>query len=139
MIVLDTNVISELMKPAPSTVVRAWVSSQSSMSLFTTAVNVAEILYGIERLPQGRRKRQLRELVGDVFSAFDDKVPAFDHEAARAYASLVDRRSRLGRPVEGFDAQIAAICAVHGATLATRNLKDFVDTGIPAVDPWSTT
>lgn len=139
MIVLDTNVISELMKPAPSTVVRAWVSSQSSTSLFTTAVNVAEILYGIERLPQGRRKRQLRELVGDVFSAFDDKVLAFDHEAARAYASLVDRRSRLGRPVDGFDAQIAAICAVHGATLATRNLKDFVDTGIPAVDPWSTT
>ena len=139
MIVLDTNVISELMKPAPSTVVRAWVSSQSSMSLFTTAVNVAEIRYGIERLPQGRRKRQLRELVGDVFSAFDDKVLAFDHEAARAYASLVDRRSRLGRPVEGFDAQIAAICAVHGATLATRNLKDFVDTGISAVDPWSTT
>jgi predicted nucleic acid-binding protein len=139
MIVLDTNVISELMKPAPSTVVRAWVSSQSSTSLFTTAVNVAEILYGIERLPQGRRKRQLRELVGDVFSAFDDKVLAFDHEAARAYASLVDRRSRLGRPVEGFDAQIAAICAVHGATLATRNLKDFVDTGISAVDPWSTT
>ena len=139
MIVLDTNVIAELMKPAPSTVVRAWVSSQSSMSLFTTAVNVAEILYGIERLPQGRRKRQLRELVGDVFSAFDDKVLAFDHEAARAYASLVDRRSRLGRPVEGFDAQIAAICAVHGATLATRNLKDFVDTGISAVDPWSTT
>lgn len=139
MIVLDTNVISELMKPAPSTVVRAWVSSQSSTSLFTTAVNVAEILYGIERLPQGRRKRQLRELVGDVFSAFDDKVLAFDHEAARAYASLVDRRSRLGRPVDGFDAQIAAICAVHGATLATRNLKDFVDTGISAVDPWSTT
>lgn len=139
MIVLDTNVISELMKPAPSTVVRAWVSSQSSTSLFTTAVNVTEILYGIERLPQGRRKRQLRELVGDVFSAFDDKVLAFDHEAARAYASLVDRRSRLGRPVEGFDAQIAAICAVHGATLATRNLKDFVDTGISAVDPWSTT
>ena len=139
MIVLDTNVISELMKPAPSTVVRAWVSSQSSTFLFTTAVNVAEILYGIERLPQGRRKRQLRELVGDVFSAFDDKVLAFDHEAARAYASLVDRRSRLGRPVEGFDAQIAAICAVHGATLATRNLKDFVDTGISAVDPWSTT
>jgi predicted nucleic acid-binding protein len=139
MIVLDTNVISELMKPAPSTVVRAWVSSQSSMSLFTTAVNVAEILYGIERLPQGRRKRQLRELVGDVFSAFDDKVLAFDHEAARAYASLVDRRSRLGRPVDGFDAQIAAICAVQGATLATRNLKDFVDTGISAVDPWSTT
>ena len=139
MIVLDTNVIAELMKPAPSTVVRAWVSSQSSMSLFTTAVNVAEILYGIERLPQGRRKRQLRELVGDVFSAFDDKVLAFDHETARAHASLVDRRSRLGRPVEGFDAQIAAICAVHGATLATRNLKDFVDTGISAVDPWSTT
>ena len=102
-------------------------------------MNVAEILYGIERLPQGRRKRQLRELVGDVFSAFDDKVLPFDHEAARAYASLVDRRSRLGRPVEGFDAQIAAICAVHGATLATRNLKDFVDTGISAVDPWSTT
>ena len=102
-------------------------------------MNVAEILYGIERLPLGRRKRQLRELVGDVFSAFDDKALAFDHEAARAYASLVDRRSRLGRPVEGFDAQVAAICAVHGATLATRNLKDFVDTGISAVDPWSTT
>ena len=67
-------------------------------------MNVAEILYGIERLPQDRRKRQLRELVGDVFSTFDDKVLAFDHEAARAYASLVGRRSRLGRPVGGFDA-----------------------------------
>lgn len=139
MIVVDTNVVSELMKPSPSSVVREWLLGQRPTELFTTSITVAEILYGIERLPEGQRKDMLRTAAADVFTAFEDHVLPFDHDAAAAYAPLVHRRDQRGLPIDGFDAQIAAICGTHHATLATRNVKDFEHTGITLVDPWKAT
>lgn len=136
MIVVDTNVTSELMRPSPSTAVTRWVQARGSTELYTTAITLAEVLHGIERLPDGRRKNLLKATAQDVFSAFADHLLAFDATAAMEYARLVSLRERAGAPIDGFDAQIAAICRVHGATLATRNVKDFQDTGIDVVDPW---
>ena len=136
MILLDTNVVSELIKSTPSAAVRAWVLEQGPHQLFTSSITHAEILYGIERLPRGRRKEQLQAAVADLFSTFQDHVIAFDAEAATQYAAVVSGRGRLGLPIDGFDAQIAAICRVHGASLATRNVKDFQSTGIDLINPW---
>ena len=139
MIVVDTNVVSELMRPAPSALVREWVRSHRPTELFTTSITVAEIRYGIERLPEGARKGALLDAATDIFTAFADQVLAFDREAAVAYAPLVHLRDQSRRPIDGFDAQIAAICVTHRATLATRNVRDFEHTGITVVDPWEST
>jgi toxin FitB len=136
MIVVDTNVVSELMRPSPSERVREWLRGQPARELYTSAVTVAEVLYGIERLPAGRRREQLRSAVTEVFGAFADQVLSFDPPAAGEYALVVSHRERLGAPIEGFDAQIAAICRVRGAALATRNVSDFRDTGIEIINPW---
>jgi toxin FitB len=136
MIVVDTNVASELMRPAPSERVRDWVRGQPAEDLYTSAITVAEIRYGIERLPEGTRKVELRAAVVEVFGAFADRVVAFDAAAAEQYSLIVSRRERLGIPIEGFDAQIAAICRMHRATLATRNVSDFRETGIAIINPW---
>jgi predicted nucleic acid-binding protein len=135
-IVVHTNVTSELMKPVPSTTVTAWVRARSATELYTTSITLAEVLDGIARLPDGRRKDLLKTTAQGVFSAFADQLLAFDATAAVEYAELVSSRERTGPPIEGFDAQIAAICRAHGATLATRNVKDFQDTGIAVIDPW---
>jgi len=136
MIVVDTNVASELMRPAPSELVRDWVISQAVGELYTTAITVAEIRYGLERLADGRRKDRLKAAADDVFTAFSDYVLPFDADAAGHYALVVTRRDDAGLPIEGFDAQIAAICRARGAVLATRNVKDFLETGIDVIDPW---
>lgn len=137
MIVLDTNVVSELMRPEPAPAVRAWVLAQGRLDLYTTTVTVAEILYGVERLPDGKRKELLRSTAGEVFGAFQERLLPFDRRAAVHYAAVVDERDRFGRPINGFDAQIAAICRSNVATLATRNAKDFEGTGVPVLDPWA--
>lgn len=139
MIVVDTNVVSEIMKPWPSPVVRDWLLGQRQVQLFTTSITVAEILYGIERLPEGQRKDSLRTAATDVFTSFNDHVLPFDHDAAAAYAALVHLRDQRGLPIAGFDAQIAAICMTHHATLSTRNVQDFEHTGITVLDPWKAT
>jgi hypothetical protein len=139
MIVVDTNVVSEIMKPWPSPVVRDWLLGQRQVQLFTTSITVAEILHGIERLPEGQRKDALRTAATDVFTSFDDHVLPFDHDAAAAYAALVHRRDQRGLPIDGFDAQIAAICITHDATLSTRNVQDFEHTGITVLNPWEAT
>lgn len=136
MIVVDTNVISELMKPSPSDSVRDWILGQHQTELFTTSITVAEILYGIERLDSGQRKDMLRTAATEVFAAFENHVLPFGREDAVAYAVLVHRRDLLGLPINGFDAQIASICAARHATLATRNGNDFEHSGITIVDPW---
>ena len=135
MIVVDTNVVSELMRPSPSERVREWLRGQPARELYTSAVTVAEVLYGIERLPAGRRREELRSAVTEVFGAFGDQVLSFDPPAAGEYALVVSHRERLGTPIEGFDAQIAAICRARGAALATRNVSDFLDTGIEIINP----
>jgi predicted nucleic acid-binding protein len=135
-IVADTNVVSELMKAEPSAAVRAWVLRHHRHELRITAITVAEILYGIERLPKGKRKNSLREAAVEIFSRFAEDVLPFDAAAATVYPEIVDHRERQGAPISGYDAQIAAICRVRGASLATRNEKDFADVGLDLLNPW---
>ncbi|MGI8697284.1 MAG: type II toxin-antitoxin system VapC family toxin [Mycobacteriales bacterium] len=136
MIVVDTNVTSELMRPSPSPAVAAWVRAHSPAELYATSITLAEIGYGIERLPNGRRKALLRTAAADVFTVFAKHLLAFDATAAAQYAGIVTHRERAGAPIDGFDAQIAAICRAHGAAVATRNGTDFRETGIAVIDPW---
>jgi predicted nucleic acid-binding protein len=136
MIVLDTNVTSELMRPSPEPGVVAWVRARSGNELYTTSITVAEIGYGVERLPDGARKALLKSTAERVFAAFAEHVLGFDAPAAALYGAIVSVRERLGAPIDGFHAQIAAICRLHAATLATRNVRDFEHTGIDVVDPW---
>jgi toxin FitB len=105
--------------------------------LGTTAITLAEIRHGIERLPDGRRKDGLLSAATDLFAAFGDLVQPFDALAAAWFGPVMVRRAQLGLPIDGFDAQIAAICLAHGAALATRKIKDFVETGVDVIDPWS--
>lgn len=137
MIVLDTNVISELMRAEPAPVVVEWVDRQPTADVFLTAVTLAELLYGVARLPDGQRRTTLAEqLEAMVAEDFDHRVAAFDEWAAVHYADIVVLRERAGRPISAADAQIAAICRSHGAVLATRNSPDFTGTGITVVNPW---
>lgn len=137
MILLDTNVVSELMRPAPSARVVAWVSRQPGGSLYTTSVTQAEILYGVRLLPAGRRRRALETAVQALFREdFASRVLAFDGGAAPSYAQIAADRRRSGRPISQLDAQIAAIARAAGATLATRNTGDFEGCGVSLVNPW---
>jgi hypothetical protein len=136
MIVADTNVVSELMRPSPSPALRTWVNRQAAGDLYTTAITLAEIRYGLERLPGGRRKDHLQAAADEVFAAFSEFVLPFDAGAAVQYARIARHRDEAGLPISGFDAQIAAICRARGAALAARNIKDFVETGVEVIDPW---
>ena len=135
MIILDTNVVLELMRRSPNPAVAGW-SLSHARGLFTTSVTLAEIRHGIERLPDGQRKAELRAKAADIFFALADKVLPFDARAALRYAALMADRDQAGLPMAGFDAQIAAICRACNATLATRNLKDFRHTGVELINPW---
>ena len=136
MIVLDTNVVSELMKPSPAAAVAGWIRARTGSELYTTSITLAEILYGIARLPDGRRKELLGSAASEVFAAFQDQVLPFDSRAATQYAEVLRARGQLGLPIDGFDAQIASICRAHDAVLATRSLKDFRHTDVNLIDPW---
>jgi toxin FitB len=137
-IVLDTNVVSELMRPGPSTEVVQWVGAQPSVQLFTTAITVAEVFYGIELLPKSRRREGLLATAETMFlEDFAGRILAFDNDAARTFASIAARRWAMGRPISHADAQIAAIVQIHNATFATRNVGDFESCGIPVFDPWN--
>ncbi len=137
MIVVDTNVLSELMRASPDRSVLRWLRRQRGERLATTAVTVAEIRYGIARLPAGRRRDELTETADGVFADFADQILPFDAAAAAEYPIVVTLRERSGTPIDGFDAQIAAVCRARNAAIATRNVKDFRDTGIEIHDPWT--
>ena len=139
MIVLDTNVLSELMRTHPAQAVIAWMDRHDPATLFLTAVTVAEILYGIARLPDGTRKSGLRELGAVVLEEdFAGRILSFDETAAACYADVVCERQRSGRLISMADAQIAAICrTLEGATLATRNSLDFEGIGLDLANPWT--
>lgn len=137
MIVLDTNVVSEIMSPKGNPEVTRWVNRQIRAELFTTAISEAETFYGIALLPDGRRKAAMKIAADQIFSRdFADHVLAFDGAAARHFAELGAGRRQMGKPISGFDAQIAAVARSHGAILATRNTKDFVDCGLRLINPW---
>jgi len=136
-IVLDTNVISELMKANPNPVVQVWVAAQPRETLFTTSVTKAEILFGIAALPEGRRRTGLAEAAEALFSEdLEGRVLPFDEAAAVYYAEIVAARRRAGSPMEAFDAQIAATAIVAGAAVATRDIDGFLDCGLMLIDPW---
>jgi predicted nucleic acid-binding protein len=136
-ILLDTNVLSELIRPEPDAGVTEWLDSLDAATVATTAITAAELLYGVARLPAGRRKERLGEAIrGLIEEDFNGRVEPFDATAAVHYADLLSDRERAGRPISAADAQIAAICRKLRATLATRNTSDFEDTGIDLLDPW---
>jgi predicted nucleic acid-binding protein len=137
MIVLDTNVISEAMLPLPSGKVRQWMSTQPAYQLFTTTVSLAEILYGIEILPLGKRRAGLLTTAETMFiTLFAQRILGFDALAARAFPGIAASRRLQGRPISVFDAQIVAIAKANDATLATRNTADFANCGVRLVNPW---
>jgi len=137
-IILDTNVISELMRPMSSGRVVSWVEKQPAAELFTTAITEAEIFYGIELLTEGKRRAGLLAAAEAMFDEdFAGRVIGFDSNASRAFAAIAARRRALGKPISHPDAQIAAIAQFHGAALATRDAAGFEDCGIQLVDPWS--
>lgn len=137
MIVLDTNVISEMMRPSPAPQVAEWFARNARSSLFTTALSQAEVLYGIELLPDGRRRNELMAAARPVFDEdFAGRVLPFDADSAVAFAGVAATRRRSGRPISQIDAQIAAIVRSRGASLATRNVGDFTKCGIALINPW---
>lgn len=137
MIILDTNVISELIRSAPDPRVLDWLAAQPRTALYTTSINRAELLYGASILPAGRRRDGIRAAVTAIFdNEFAERVLPFDDRAADHYARIVSLRRRLGRPIEGFDALIAAITAATGYRIATRDIGGFSDCGIDVINPW---
>jgi predicted nucleic acid-binding protein len=137
MILLDTNVLSELMKANPADQVLAWVDAQPATELFISTITVAEILYGISRMPDGKRREQLSKAAEQMFKGeFAGRLLSFDYEAAGFYAALVSYRESIGRPISTEDAQIAAICIAHDAMLATRNVRDFEECTLDVINPW---
>jgi predicted nucleic acid-binding protein len=138
MILLDTNVLSELMRPAPSAAVESWMSDQPVAGIFISAITEAELRYGLALLPDGQRQRRLITQVEAMLAEdFAGRILPFDSPAASAYARIAAARRLSGRPISQADAQIAAIAASRGASLATRNVADFIDCGIDVVDPWN--
>ena len=137
MVILDTNVLSEVLKPVPDAGVLGWLARQDRAEVFTTAITQAEILYGLELLPAGKRQLQLRAAVGQMFTTeFQDRILPFGMEAAAIFPLVVADRTRAGRPISQFDGLIAAICRAHGLALATRNVRDFEGCGLEIVNPW---
>lgn len=137
MIIVDTNVVSEAMRPVPAAQVLGWLAAQPVSEVRTTVITEAEILSGIARMPEGRRRRQFQERAELMFRTyFEEGILPFDSQSARHFATILEGRLKQGRPMEPLDAQIAAIVRLHNATLATRNTRDFEGCGIRVVNPW---
>jgi predicted nucleic acid-binding protein len=137
MILIDTNVISEIMKLAPSEVVVKWLNDQRSSTLYVSAVTIGEIEYGLRILPEGRRRMQLKERFERFVSlAFAQRVLTYDERAARIYGEIMGLRKEIGRPMSILDGQIAAVARANGFMVATRNTSDFQDCGIELIDPF---
>jgi len=137
MVILDTNVISELMKATPAPAILAWMSHQPPDDLFTSAISMAEIFFGIELLPKGKRRDGLLRAAEVTFARdFAGRILAFDEQAARMFGSIVAARRIQGRPIGIADGQIAAIARCRQASLATRDTGDFEGCGVRLVNPW---
>ena len=137
MIILDTNVISEIFRPLPEPRVVDWLTSLED-DVAITSVTLAELLAGVRRLPDGRRRDELTRRIDAAIAPYRGAraVLPFDDVAADRYADVLVARGSAGAPISTADAQVAAICLTHGATCATRNLKDFQHTGVKLVNPW---
>jgi len=137
-IVLDTNVLSEALRPKPASGVIDWLDSEPAQALFTTAITEAELLYGVALLTAGGRKRLLQSAIAQILAErFVGRILPFDRAAARAFADIAVMRRRAGLPITEADARIAAIARSRGARLATRDTGGFVGCGLELIDPWA--
>ncbi len=136
MIVLDTSVVSEAMKPEPHPVVQAWLDKQVAETLYLSSVTIAELLFGIGILPAGRRKNALAQILDGLLKLFKDRVLAFDADAARYYADLAVTARAVGKGFPTPDGYIAAIATARGFTVATRDVAPFQTIGINVINPW---
>ena len=137
MILLDTNVISEAMKPAPDDTVRAWLDEQAAETLYLSSVTIAELLFGIGALPAGKRKDRLTEALGGVMELFANRVLPFDIAAARHYADLAVKARAAAKGFPTPDGYIAAIAASRGFAVATRDTSAFDAAGVAVINPWN--
>jgi predicted nucleic acid-binding protein len=138
MFLLDTNILSALMQLCRVPEVAAWMARQNEDLLFTTAISHAEIFSGLAVLPSGRRKRELEATAREMFDEFEERVLAFDTEAATAYAELFAIRRQAGRPIAMPDLMIASIARAHGASVVTRDTGGFENCGLTLINPWET-
>jgi predicted nucleic acid-binding protein len=137
-IVLDTNVLSEALRPVPEPLVLDWLSNQPRASLFITTVTRAEILYGFRILTDGKRRRGLWDAAMKILDEdFADQILSFDSEAADVFADIAASKPAAGKPISQFDAMIVAMARSRGASIATRNAKDFNDCGVDVINPWT--
>jgi len=137
MVILDTNVLSETLRPRPAEAVRAWLALQPTSEVFTTAVTEAEMRYGVAIMPAGRRREGLQSALDSIFGELlEERVLPFDADAAKAYAAIASLRRRAGNPINQLDGQIAAIARARAAVVATRNVDDFSGCGVVLVNPW---
>ncbi len=137
MILLDTNVVSEVMLPRPESRVTAWLDAQPLATLYLSAITVAELRSGVARLPAGRRRNELSDkLEKGTLPAFAGRVRPFDLDCTRAYAALVARVWASGTPITPADAYIAAVALTNGFRLATRDTRPFVAAGVDVINPW---
>ncbi len=138
MIVVDTNVLSEPMRANGDPAVADWLDRQLADTLFLTTVTLAELLLGVQLMPLGLRRSRLEARIVEVVNAFGERQTlAFDSRAARAFAVLVARARNAGHSIAVADAQIAAIAAVHGFAVATRDVAPFIAAGVAVIDPWN--
>ena len=137
MILLDTNVISEAMKPIPDDAMRAWLDEQAAETLYLSSVTIAELMFGIGALPAGTRKDRLTEALDGVMELFADRVLPFDIAAARHYAGLAVKARAAGKGFPTPDGYIAAIAASRGFTVATRDTSAFDAAGVAVINPWN--
>jgi len=137
MILLDTEVISELMKKDGNINIQSWMDDIPAHRIFTSAISKAEIEYGVSILPVGKKKNQIGKLANSVLELFGDRILPFNTDSTRAFARIKSDREKIGRPISYADAQIAAIALQHGFKLATRNTADFQSIeGLELINPW---
>ncbi|WP_062228583.1 type II toxin-antitoxin system VapC family toxin [Aureimonas frigidaquae] len=137
MIVLDTNVVSEAMKPEPAPAVHDWLDEQAAETLYLSSVTVAELMFGIGALPDGQRREKLAAALDGMLDLFDGRILPFDTEAARHYAALAVTARKAGKGLPTPDGYIAAIAAANGFAVATRDTIAFEAAGVPVIDPWA--
>jgi len=137
MIVVDTNVLSEFARPSPEPSVVSWLSDQTNSNLCTTTITEAELLAGIALLPPGKLKAELENFAAATLQRFESRILPFDREAARQYPGIIAARRAAGLDMGSTDCQIAAIARAYGASIATRNVRDFRHCGVDIIDPWA--
>lgn len=138
MIILDTNVVSEPLKPNPDTAVLRWLDRQGPATLYLTTISQAELLAGVQALPAGKRRTELQKVLNSaLLSLFSNRILAFGERSAEAYAQVVTAANAAGNPIDFADAAIGAIAMEQNFTLATRNARDFKGTSVKFLNPWS--